>query len=119
MTAFFKVERGFFAHKNGAFVAPPPFNHKNCWKPLGDFFANVNKVKEERWASILCTQGPDEDEMDGDSDTRANESMISAFRADMYIPSSPLKGWFWTFSMSYIALHFSTHMLLFLLSSLF
>ena len=89
---FFKVERGFFAHKNGAFVAPPPFNHKNYWKPLGDFFANVNKVKEEWWASILCTQGPDEDETDGDSDTRANESMISAFRADMYILSSPLKG---------------------------
>jgi len=92
MTAFFKVERGFFAHKNGAFVAPPPFNHKNCWKPLGDFFANVNKVKEERWVSILCTQGPDEDETDSDSDTQANKSMISAFRADMYIPSSPLKG---------------------------
>ena len=92
MTPFFKVKRGFSAHKNGAFVAPPPFNQKNCWKPLGDFFPNINKVKEERWASILRVQGPDEDETDGDSDARANKSMISAFRVDMYIPSSPLKG---------------------------
>ena len=89
---FFKVERGFSAHKNGAFVVPPPFNQRNCWKLLGDFFANINKVKEERWASILRIQGPDKDKTDGDSDTRANESMISAFRVDMYIPSSPLKG---------------------------
>ena len=82
----------FFAHKNGAFVAPPQFNQKNCWKPLGDFFANINRVKEEQWASILCIQGPNEDsEMDGGGDARANESMISAFHADMYIPSSPLK----------------------------
>ena len=78
----------------GAFVAPPLFNQRNCWKPLGDFFANINKVKEERWASILHIRGPDGDEMESDNDTQArvNESMISAFRADMYIPSSPLKG---------------------------
>jgi hypothetical protein len=92
MTAFFQVEQGFFAHKNGAFVVPPLFKQRNCWKPLGDFFANTNKVKEERWASILCIQGPDEDEMEGDSDTRANQSMISASHVNMYIPSSPLKG---------------------------
>jgi hypothetical protein len=92
ITPFFKVERGFFAHKNGAFVAPPPFNQKNCWKPLKDFFANINRVKEEWWASILHIQGPNEDETDGDSDARANKSMISAFHADMYSPSSPLKG---------------------------
>ena len=71
---------------------PPPFNQRNCWKPLGDFFANINKVKEEWWASILCIQEPDEDKMEGDNDAQANESMISAFRVDMYIPSSPLKG---------------------------
>jgi hypothetical protein len=69
MTAFFYVERGFFVHKNGAFVVPPLFNQRNCWKPLGDFFANINKVKKECWASILCIQGPDEDETQGDSDT--------------------------------------------------
>ena len=89
---FSKVEQGFFAHKNGAFVAPPLFNQRNCWKPLGDFFANINKVKEERWASVLCIQGPDEDEMDSDTDAQVNESIISAFHVDMYIPSSPLKG---------------------------
>jgi len=89
---FFKVEQGFSAHINGACVAPPPFNHRNCWKLLGDFFANINKVKEQQWVSILCIQGPDEDEMDGDSDTQVSKSMISAFHADMYIPSSPLKG---------------------------
>ena len=115
---FFKVEGGFFAHKNGAFVAPPLFNQRNCWKPLGDFFANINKVKEERWASVLCIQGPDEDEMDSDTNAWANELMISAFCVNMYIPSSPLKEWFWTFLRSYVALHFSSHMLLFFLPSL-
>ena len=69
MTAFFKVEWGFSAHKNGAFVVPLPFNQRNSWKPLGDFFANINKAKEEQWASILCIQGPDEDETEVDSDT--------------------------------------------------
>jgi len=112
----FKVERGFSAHRNGAFVAPPPFNQGNCWKPLGDFIGNINKVKEERWASILRIQGPDEDKTDVDSDTlgdtRANESMISAFRADMYIPSSPLNGWFQTFSMSYITFFWSYYALI-------
>ena len=78
----------------GAFVMPPLFNQSNCWKPLGVFFANINKVKEDRWASILHIRGSDGDEMDGYNNTQAqvNESMISAFRADMYIPSSPLKG---------------------------
>ena len=91
----FKVERGFSAHKTGAFVIPPLFNQSNCWKPLGDFFANINKVKEDRWVSILLSiRKPDGDEMDSDDNAQArvNESMISAFRADMYIPSSPLKG---------------------------
>ena len=88
---FSKVEQGFFAHKNSVFVAPLLFNQRNCWKLLRDFFANINKVKEEQWLHI---QGPDEDEMDSDADARANESMISAFRVDMYITSSPLKGWF-------------------------
>ena len=46
-------------------------------------------------ASILLSiRKPDGDEMDSDNNAQArvNESMISAFRADMYIPSSPLKG---------------------------
>ena len=59
---------------------------------LGDFFANINTVKEQWWVSILHIQGPGEDKMDGDSNTQVNKSMISAFHADMYIPSSPLKG---------------------------
>ena len=97
MTAFFKVEWGFSAHKNGAFVAPLPFNQRNSWKPLGDFVANINKVKEERWASILCIQGPDEDETEVDSDAHwVNKLMISAFHANMYIPSSDANVRFWT-----------------------
>ena len=84
-----KVERGFSAHRTGAFVTPPQFNHDNCWRPLEDFLPNIDKVKEARWSSILRIQGSDEDEVD--SDARADMSAISAFRAEMYIPSSPLK----------------------------
>ncbi len=92
-----KVERAFSAYKNGGYVAPPLFNHENCWKPLRDFSGNLGKVKEERWASILRTaQCHFESNHNSDSDdgvaARADESMISAFRAGVYIPeSSPFK----------------------------
>ncbi|KIJ91410.1 hypothetical protein K443DRAFT_14424 [Laccaria amethystina LaAM-08-1] len=86
------VERGFTAHINGGFTAPPHFNHDNCWWPLQDFLKNIEKIKESRWKAILQFHCVDEDEtVDNDDDKEANQSMISAYRAGMYIPSSPLK----------------------------
>jgi hypothetical protein len=85
---FLKVERGFTAHRNGVYVDPPQFNHDKCWSPLKDFHANIDRVKAERWKSLLQfrVQGTIED-----SDGHGDRSMISAFRADMYIGSSPVK----------------------------
>ncbi|KDR70756.1 hypothetical protein GALMADRAFT_144627 [Galerina marginata CBS 339.88] len=51
------VERGFLAHMKSTFVAPPQFNHDNCWGPLEDFFDNIDKVKEECWTAILQFRG--------------------------------------------------------------
>ena len=85
-----KVERGFSAHITGAYVAPNQFNHQNCWKPLHAFLTNIDKVEEDEWASLL--QFPDADtDNDADNNARADLSMISAFRARIYVCSSPIK----------------------------
>jgi len=89
-----KVERRFTAHINGGFTAPPHFNHDNCWKPLQDFLKNIKKIKESRWKAILQFHCVDEDKtVDNNHDQEANQPMISAYHAGMYIPSSPLKPW--------------------------
>ena len=83
------------AHKDGYFVAPPQFNFDNTWKALEAFFTNMDKVKEECWSSVLQFGSViDEDEdVALDSDAHADQSIIFAYRADMCIPSSPLKEW--------------------------
>ena len=76
----------------GTFVAPPQFNHENCWGPLKDFFNNIDKVKEECWTAILQFRGVDEGGVsDANSDHLHERSMISAFHAGMYVSSSPIK----------------------------
>lgn len=86
-----KVERGFSAHIRGAYAAPPHFNHENCWKPLEVFFDVLDKVKDERWMSVLRFRGDESEDINEDSDSlRGDQSMISAFRARMYV-SSPIK----------------------------
>lgn len=94
-THFSKVERGFSAHISGTYMSPPRFNYDYCWKPLEDFFKNVDKIKVDRWAMLLQVRSNNESEQDdvasdGDSD-HANQLMISAYRAEMYVPSSPIK----------------------------
>ena len=94
-THFLKVERGFSAHISGTYTSPPHFNYDYCWKPLRDFFKNIDKIKEDRWAMVLQVRSNNEGEQgdvasDGDS-VHANQSMISAYRAEMYVPSSPIK----------------------------
>jgi len=77
----------------GAYTAPPHFNHENCWKPLEDFLENLDKIKESQWKTILPVSQNDDDDDTAANDHKKNAdwSMISACRAGMYIPSSPLK----------------------------
>ncbi len=86
-----KVKRGITAHLSGFFVKPPLFDHNHCWRPLEDFFRNLNRVKPEHWVTLL--QFFDPNVIDAAEDDQGDRSMISAYRADMFIPSSPIKPW--------------------------
>ncbi|KJA18015.1 hypothetical protein HYPSUDRAFT_145626, partial [Hypholoma sublateritium FD-334 SS-4] len=86
------IERALCAYKNGAYIAPDKFDHDHSWKPLRDFFPAIDRVKEERWATLLGNQSGGSD-TDLDDDARVDESMISAYRAEMMlVGSSPVKG---------------------------
>jgi hypothetical protein len=62
-THFSKVERGFSAHISGTYMSPR-FNYDYCWKPLEDFFKNVDKIKVDRWAILLEVRSNSESEQD-------------------------------------------------------
>ncbi|KAF8903657.1 hypothetical protein CPB84DRAFT_1746062 [Gymnopilus junonius] len=83
-----KVERAFIAHMRGTYVEPGQFNHDNCWNPMAVFFGHIDKVSEDEWRSILQFNGVgrgEDAESDVDNDAlRADQSMISAFRAGLY-----------------------------------
>jgi hypothetical protein len=82
------VERSFTAHEKGSYIEAPIFAYKNYWRPLQQFLGNTDRVSERRWKLILNFKDGDNDT---DKDLRADESMISAYRDDLYIPSSPQK----------------------------
>ena len=84
------MERAFTAHLQGTFVQPPKFGHENYWQPIQDFSNHIDRLSENRWACVLDFKGgngvEDDDEVEG-----GDRTMISAYRADFYIPSSPQK----------------------------
>ena len=51
------------------------------------FYGHLDRLSERRWRIALERRG---EIGGGDEDHRADASMISAFRADLYIPESPL-----------------------------
>jgi hypothetical protein len=73
------------AHLSGEFVAPPHFTHENYWQPLDIFLSKVDSLSERQWARIMA--GPEE----AAENVQADRSMLSAFRADIYVPASPTK----------------------------
>jgi len=93
----------FCCPPHGCLYCPPHFNHENCWKPLEDFLENLDKIKESRWKTILQFHKIDDDDdtAANDHEKNADRSMISACRAGMYIPSSPLKAWSFAFDVTY------------------
>ena len=52
------------------------------------FFGHVDHLSERCWGLILDVKS---DVEESDEDVGVDQSMISAYRADLYIPSSPLK----------------------------
>jgi hypothetical protein len=83
-----QVERGFTAFATGTYAEPPLFAHKNCWRPLQVFLGHVDRVSERRWGLILELEKNTATE---EEDVYGDQSAISAYRKDLYIPSSPQK----------------------------
>jgi len=52
------------------------------------FFGHVDRLSERCWGVILNVKS---DVEESDKDVCIDQSMISAYCADLYIPSSPLK----------------------------
>ncbi|KAH9169309.1 hypothetical protein EDB89DRAFT_2073150 [Lactarius sanguifluus] len=77
------VERAMRAHLTGRFNAPGDFNHQTSWNAMKDFDRILDRVSESRWAQALDFVDCDKDNLD--------ESMLSAYRVDLYLSSSPAK----------------------------
>ena len=89
---YFKVERAFVAHLSGMYIAPPAFAHQHYWQPLATFLSKIDRVSERCWKELLMFRSATEASGDDtDSELWADQSMILAYRADLYIPSSPFK----------------------------
>ncbi|KAI9452657.1 hypothetical protein BJY52DRAFT_1190152 [Lactarius psammicola] len=79
------VERAMRAHMTGAFNPPSDFNHRTTWNAMKDFYRILDQISESRWAQALNFANND------DTESCVNESLLSAYRIDFYIPSSPTK----------------------------
>ncbi|KAH8979527.1 hypothetical protein EDB86DRAFT_3140234 [Lactarius hatsudake] len=77
------VERAMRAYLTGRFNAPGDFNHQTSWNAMKDFDRILDRVSESRWAQALDFVDCDKDNLD--------ESMLSAYRVDLYLSSSPTK----------------------------
>jgi hypothetical protein len=77
----------------GSYVEPPLFAHKHYWRPVQVFLGHVDRVSERRWMLILEHKN---DTDAADKDLYIDQSMISACRGDLYIPSSPQKSYLTT-----------------------
>jgi hypothetical protein len=75
------------AFVKGRYIDPADFAYKTYWKAFQDFLGHTDRVSEGRWGIIMDEKDADED----DDQIEVDESMISAYRGDLYIPSSPQK----------------------------
>ena len=83
-----QVERAFIAHLQGSYIQPPMFTHETYWRPLQIFYGHIDCLSERRWKLVLESGRSGSND---DDNLCADESMISAYRADLYIPLSPEK----------------------------
>ena len=68
------------AHSTGVFNAPGDFDQKTLWNPIRDFYKKISGVGEIHWAQALTFEDCAEFGVD--------ESLLSAYRNDFFIPSS-------------------------------
>ena len=74
------------------YIAPPAFAHQHYWQLLAMFLSKIDWVSEQHWKEVLRFRSATEsDGDDTDSELQADRSMISAYCAGLYIPSSPFK----------------------------
>jgi hypothetical protein len=73
------------AHMTGAFIAPADFNHRTSWNSMKDFYGILRRLRESHWVHALNFDNLN------DTESRADESLLSAYRVDFYLPSSPTK----------------------------
>ncbi|KAN0134486.1 hypothetical protein V8E53_007632 [Lactarius tabidus] len=78
------VEHALRAHATGAFNAPSDFNHLTTWNSMKDFYKILGRVRESHWKQAMTFDSFDDDDME----CRIDESMLSAYCADFYLPSS-------------------------------
>jgi len=83
-----QVERSFMTFATGTYAEPPLFAHKNCWRPLRVFLGHVDRVSERCWGLILELE---KNTATKEKDVYIDQSAISAYCEDLYIPSSPQK----------------------------
>jgi hypothetical protein len=65
------------------------FAHEELWQMIQVFYGHIDRLSEQRRKLVLEFN---RDKCDNEEDiSRADASMISAYRADLYIPESPQK----------------------------
>jgi hypothetical protein len=78
-----QVEHTMRAHVTGVFSPPSDFDHKTCWNTMRQFYQSLGMLHKPQWMKILHFED------DAIMESRADESLLSAYRMDFYIPSSP------------------------------
>ncbi|KAF8809616.1 hypothetical protein BYT27DRAFT_6512225 [Phlegmacium glaucopus] len=86
----FQVERAFTVYlATGSFISPPDFTHDRYWRELDVYIRQIATLRERNWSKILHMAL--EENTTRKDNKIANVSTISAFRENLYIPSSPDK----------------------------
>ena len=68
----------------GTFIVPGDFKHESTWKAMQDFFRTLSRLREHHWMQALNFNNIEEVKHGAD------ESLLSACRMDIYLPSSPM-----------------------------
>ncbi|KAF8258695.1 hypothetical protein EI94DRAFT_1814782 [Lactarius quietus] len=82
------VERAMRAYAKGVFNPSGDFNQRTSWPTMQTFYLGFDHVCDFQWAEAL-----DFDKTENIESPCANQSLLSAFHMDFYIPSSPQKWW--------------------------
>ncbi|KAF8266370.1 hypothetical protein EI94DRAFT_1803221 [Lactarius quietus] len=79
------VERAIRAYTTGVFNTPGDFNHQSTWRAMKDFYRMFEKTRPYHWEDVLTFDDHD------DPEDHIDDSTLSAYCADFFLPSSPTK----------------------------